>query len=185
MTMKYIIFLFFLLPGINSFSADFRQTDWGMSIEQVKKTEKGEILKESTDKITYVETVVNYPALLVFKFNENRLIWGSYGFKQINDTDEEYLEDFINFNTVISNKYGKGEVLDRWTNKDSEYKDDPAMAVKEGDLVMWRSWETPTTVIKLIIYGYGGKFNLDTYYFSKRYSDKVSGVYADILNDKF
>lgn len=183
--MKYLFFLFFLVFIVPAYSADFRNTDWGMSMEQVRKTEKGEILKEAVDKITYVETVVNYPALLVYKFNDNRLIWGSYGFKQVNDKDDEYLEDFINFNSVLSSKYGKAKNLDKWTNNDSGFKDNPAAAVKEGDLVMWRSWETPTTVIKLIMYGYGGNFNLDTYYFSKKYSDKISGIFADILNDKF
>ena len=122
---------------------------------------------------------------MVYKFAGDKLVWGSYGFKQVNDTDDEYFEDFINFNTVLSNKYGEAKQLDRWTNKDSRYKDNPVSAVKEGDLVMWRSWETPTTDIKLIMYGYGGKFNLDTYYFSKEYSDKTTGIYADILNNKF
>ena len=65
------------------------------------------------------------------------------------------------------------------------FKDDPAGAVRAGDLIMWRSWETPNTVIKLIMYGYNGEFNLDTYYFSKKYSDKTSGVFREILNDKF
>lgn len=183
--MKYLLFLLLLFFNVAAHSADFRNTEWGMGMDQVKKTEKGEILKESGDKITYVETVVNYPALLVYKFNDNKLIWGSYGFKQINDKDDEYLEDFINFNAVLTEKYGKSENLDRWTNKDSKFKDNPVRAVREGDLVMWRSWETPTTVIKLIMYGYGGNFNLDTYYFSKKYSDKTSGIFADILNDKF
>ena len=183
--MKYLLLLFLVFTSTSAIAADFRNADWGMSIEDVKKTEKGEIIRESKDKITYVETVVNYPALVVFQFNDDQLIWGSYGFKQVNDSDDEYLEDFINFNTVISNKYGEGTVHDRWTNKDSEFKDNPAAAVREGDLVMWRSWETPSTVIKLIMYGYGGKFNLDTYYFSKKYGDKTSGIYADILKDRF
>jgi len=183
--MKYLLFLVLFFYSTSVHSADFRNTDWGMSIEQVIKTEKAEILKESKNKVTYVETVVNYPAILVYKFEENMLIWGSYGFKQVNDTDDEYLQDFTNFNTVLTNKYGKSKNLDKWTNKDSKYKDNPVSAVREGDLVMWRSWETPTTVIKLIMYGYGGNFNIDTYYFSKKYSDKTSGIIADILNDKF
>jgi len=183
--MKFLLFLSLLFFSTVSHSDDFRNTYWGMSIDQVKKTEKGEILKESDDKITFVETVVNYPALLVYKFAENKLIWGSYGFKQVNDTDDEYLEDFINFNAVLSTKYGKSKNLDKWTNKDSKFKENPVSAVKEGDLIMWRSWETPTTDIKLIMYGYGGIFNLDTYYFSKKYSDKTTGIYADILNNKF
>jgi len=174
--------LFLSTPSI---SADFRNTEWGMSREQVQKTESGELLEDSNNKITYIETLVNYPVLLVYKFNENKLIWSSYGFRQVNDTDDEYLEDFINFNTVITEKYGKGKNLDKWTVKDSEYKDEPALAVKEGELIMWRAWETPTTIIKLIMYGYNGKFNLDTYYFSKKYSGKTSGVFRDILNDKF
>jgi len=183
--MKYLLFLLLVIFSIPEHSADFRNTFWGMSKEQVVKTEKAEMLNEIENKVTYLETVVNYPALVVYNFENNKLIWGSYGFKQVNDTDDEYLQDFINFNTVLTNKYGKSKNLDRWTNKDSEYKDNPVSAVREGDLVMWRSWETPTTVIKLIMYGYGGNFNLDTYYFSKKYKEKTSGIFADILNDKF
>jgi len=174
-----------LILGTPAISADFRNTEWGMSREQIQKTESGELLEDSNNKITYIETLVNYPVLLVYKFNENKLIWASYGLRQVNDTDDEYLEDFINFDAVITKKYGKSKKLDKWTEKDSEYKDDPALAVKKGDLVMWRSWESPTTIIKLIMYGYSSKFNLDTYYFSKKYSDKTSGVFRDILNDKF
>lgn len=183
--MKISAFLFLLLFTTTASSADFRKTEWGMSKEQVKKTETGEILEDTPDKIAYVETVVSYPVLLVYKFNGNKLIWGSYGFKQENETDDEYLEDFINFESVITNKYGKGEKLDRWTNKDSEYRNNPAVAVRAGDLIMWRSWETPTTVIKLIMYGYNGEFNTDAYYFSKKYSDKTSAVFRDILQNKF
>ena len=119
--MKYILFCLLILSAAPASSADFRNTNWGMSKEEVKKTEKSEILKESPDKITYVETVVNYPTLLVYKFKDNGLVWGSYGFKQVNDSDDEYLEDFLNFNAVISNKYGKGKILDKWTNKESKF----------------------------------------------------------------
>ena len=183
--MKFLIFLLFLLLPSASYSVDFRNTTWGMTKDQVKKTENNEIVKEGSDNISYIETVVNYPALVVYKFHDNKLIWGSYSFKQVNDKDDEYLEDFINFEEAISSKYGKGKKLDRWNNSESNYKNDPAKAVRAGDLIMWRSWETPTTTIKLIMYGYKDSFNIDSYYFSKKYKDQTESPAKDILNDNF
>ena len=87
--MKFLILLFLLfLPNV-SYSGDFRNTNWGMTKEQVKKTENIEIVEEDPNKIVYIETVVNYPALLVYKFHDNKLIWGSYSFKQVNDKDDD------------------------------------------------------------------------------------------------
>ena len=183
--MKLLILLFLLVNTTPSVSADFRNSEWGMSKEQVKSTEKLELVNEDTDTISYIETVVEYPALLVYKFNDNRLIWGLYSFNQVNNNDDGYLEDFLKFENAISSKYGKGKVLDKWNNKDSENKDNPAKAVREGDFIMWRTWETPTTMIKLIMYGYNDKFNTDTYYFSKKYKDQAESNIKDILNDNF
>ena len=44
--MKYILFLVLFFYSTSAHSADFRNADWGMSKEQVIKTEKAEILKE-------------------------------------------------------------------------------------------------------------------------------------------
>ena len=183
--MKLLILPLFLFLTTVSYSADFRNTTWGMTKEQVKKTENIELVKEDQDNISYIETVVSYPALVLYKFHDNKLIWGSYSFKQVNDKDDEYLEDFINFEKAISDKYGEGKKLDRWNNADSEFKNDPARAVRAGDLIMWRSWETPTTKIKLIMYGYNDQFNIDTYYFGKKYEDKADKTIQDIQNDNF
>lgn len=183
--MKFLILPFFIFLTNISYSADFRNTTWGMTKEQVKETENIEIVNENPDKISYIETVVNYPALLVYKFHDNKLIWGSYSFQQVNDNDEEYLKDFIKFEEVISSKYGKGKKLDKWNNSDSEFKNDPAMAVRAGDLIMWSSWETPTTLIKLIMYGYKDKFNIDSYYFSRKYKNEAEKPIQDIQNDVF
>jgi len=183
--MKVLILPILLFLTTASFSADFRNTTWGMTKEQVKKTENIEIVKEDNDIISYIETVVNYPALVVYKFYDDKLIWGSYSFKQVNNNDDEYLEDFINFQNAITSKYGDGKKLDRWNNSDSKYKNDPAGAIRAGDLIMWRTWETPTTKIKLIMYGYNNQFNIDSYYFSKKYKDKVQKPVQDIQNDIF
>ena len=183
--MKFLILLISILLTSASYAGDFRDTTWGMTKDQVKKTENNEIVKEGADNISYIETVVNYPALVVYKFHDNKLIWGSYSFKQINNKDDEYLEDFMKFEEAISNKYGKPKKLDKWNNNDSEYKDNLPKAVKSGDLIMWRSWETPSTIIKLIMYSYNDNFNIDTYYFSKKYRDKAEKPIQDIQNDNF
>ena len=91
----------------------------------------------------------------------------------------------MKFEEAISNKYGKPKKLDKWNNNDSEYKDNLPKAVKSGDLIMWRSWETPSTIIKLIMYSYNDNFNIDTYYFSKKYRDKAEKPIQDIQNDNF
>ena len=183
--MKTLILPIFLTLTTVSFSGDFRNSTWGMSKEKVMKTESIELVTEDPNKLSYIETVVSYPALVVYTFFDDKLIWGSYSFKQVNDSDDEYLEDFINFEKVLSGKYGSSKNLDRWNNSDSQFKNDPARAVRAGDLIMWRSWETPTTIIKLIMYGYNDQFNIDTYYFSKKYKDKASKPIQDIQNDIF
>ena len=183
--MRFFTALIVILFPITSFSSEFRDTTWGMTKDQVKKTEKLDVLQEKPDHVSYLETVTRYPVVVVYKFADDKLIWGSYSFQQFHEDHNLYVKDFDEFENAITSKYGKARVLDKWVNEHSEHKQDKAAAIKAGDLIQWRTWETPNTMIKLIMFGYNNEFNIDVYYFSKKYRDKSSGLVVDIQNDKF
>ncbi|MGH7884604.1 MAG: hypothetical protein ACRENO_02775 [Thermodesulfobacteriota bacterium] len=182
--MKILILVLLLLPNA-AYCKDFRDAEWGISKSELKNIEKSELIKEQDDRLIYSDVFIVYSVGIIYQFFDNKLIWGSYKFADQYQDKEKYLREFLDFNAVLTNKYGEPKKFDEWKNKNSKFKDDTASAIEAGDLVLWRAWETNTSLIKLTIYGHNNKFNIETYYFSKNYKDKASKLIQDLQQDKF
>jgi len=200
MKRKNIIFLGLTLLVIFSFSLtilakeqvfDFRQTNWGMSREQVRATEKeiiewedwgvnyyidfnGHIVNTTTKTLEYFPVEINgksYTCQYVFlKDNLYRGRYRSFG---------NNISEYGIFKELLNKKYGEAKT-DReiWFNTlfkgDSYYLEN---AIKSGHLIYVATWETLTTNIELKLSTDGGtRIMMTIHYWSKELMEqKIQG----------
>lgn len=174
-------------PEQNGQPYDFRKTRWGMSIEEVKRSENS----KPTDGtkvgrfyfLHYVDTFVGLEVELDYTFEENLLTNAKYIF---NDNISEEIEPIEYFNRIkdsINKEYGDPRQYSEAWSKD-QYKDKPELhnkALYEGDVGYAAFWETPNTVISLMLFKniFDGGINLIASYSRRSIKDGSDTISAD------
>ena len=187
--MKKVLFFIFWISFILTtamFSEDqefdFRNTNWGMTIEQVRVSEgsrEAQIVKD--DKIVYIDTISNRTFGVYYHFIDNKLVRGGYALLEKHTNRNLYIQDYNDMKELLINKYG--EPSDKWRDGknyskqvwlDDLYKDDPkdwGMAICLGHLVYQLCWETPKSEIASKLNGDNYKIWLNIQYFSKEFKE--------------
>lgn len=139
----------------NATPPDFRNVRWGMSQAEVIAAEPDVLLKRTASgNLESKVTVAGYAADLIYLFTDNRLDSAIYMFDITHSNDNQYIEDFLAIQKLLSSKYGNHEPITAW--RDDLYKDDTkywGFAISRGDLALISRWFTPTTEIGLMING--------------------------------
>lgn len=141
------------------FENDFRGARWGMSREQVKKTEESPVVFEGwsdTDDATilyYKEKVFGFATFITYLFKDEKLVHARYSFEP--GDGDDYLSDFESIIEALIEKYDEPiNVVMEWS--DSTYIEDEEnwiTALRLGHLRRSGTWETKRTVIQLLLYG--------------------------------
>jgi hypothetical protein len=134
---------------------DFRKTNWGMSKEQVKASEKGEIVVENENTVIFMVPDFDDNFQCGYDFLENKLYSSLYRFSGEHSNKNLYIDDYERLKGALTKKYGK-PIADNIEWKNNIYKDDRAnwgMAISLGYLMYFSMWETPATWISLILSG--------------------------------
>ena len=161
----------------------FRKTSWGMSLEQVMKTENLKIRMKSKNYIEYEkETLNGFNILVTYLFKENKLQVASY---TIIDNKKDF---YFYFSSLLSKKYG----IPNKSIETSFYLNSIVKKLDNREINSFSTWSTDET--KIIIArmpknnktkGVGGIM-----YFSNKLYDslktkimKVKPEEKDILNN--
>jgi hypothetical protein len=135
---------------------DFRETNWGMSKEQVKATEDKKPDIESDGMLAYEETTSGKNFVYIYFFSEDKLHTTSGSISTGEHTNKNiYIDDYEELKETLTKKYGK-PTLDKVTWKNDLYKNDEqdwGTAISVGHLAYEASWETSTTKIDLSLKG--------------------------------
>ena len=99
----------------NAFGQDVRSTSWGMSLEQVKQAEKGDLIKQAhhgespwdTASLAYSVTVMDKSAVLIYSFVNNQMSHVMYSFREVGAADTLY----IDLGILLSEKH-QAELVD-------------------------------------------------------------------------
>ena len=143
----FILLLFFTLQA-NS-QTDFRKTYWGMTKDQVKKTENSEVIDEFERGIVYYGTAANLDCFIIYVFAYDTLVRAKYIIDVTHSNKNVYIIDFEDVKEILKKKYGNPdkERLNWLNHQYEDKKEDWGLAVSLGHLDYYAQWNTERTII--------------------------------------
>ena len=163
-------------------SHDFRKTRWGMTPAQVKLTENGKPVSETSLPpydlaITYKGSFEGLDAEIGYMFTQDKLVLAGYAITGKYDDPAQYIRDFDKIKGVLSSEYGVPVRDDKiWSPGEKEgEKTDQAYgkAVTEGKLIMQMSWANPKTQVFLTLEGGNVNTILSVLYYSSKLNPRI------------
>jgi hypothetical protein len=164
----------------------FRKTNWGMSKDQVKKTETGKIIKDD-NVLGYQSKVAGLDALIAYIFVDDKLVRAKYIFTEKHSNRTDYLSDYSSIQTILNKKYGD-PADDKTYWKNDLYKDDYqdwGMALAVGHLTKYSNWKVDDTEVWLSIDGDNYKISHSAEYSSKSLSGLESAKSEENAAEQF
>jgi hypothetical protein len=178
---KYFLFLLTIAFFCESlcFAADFRDTEWGMSSEQVQSLEKTEPVYPKKDTLTFKGKVAGKRVDIVYAFKNDKLKTGIYIFTEKHINNNVYLQNYEKTNEFLDLKYGNPVSRKvSWSNElYKEKKGYYGLAVSLGHLALESTWNKEKTTIVHTLSGTNNTIEHSISYF-----DKSS---LDIQTEKF
>ncbi len=167
-------------------NTNFRNTVWGMTIDEVKQIESLSLLPlnfEDTDYLNYSgDTIVGLPADVFYLFDDNGKLWrGGYDFTYTLDHTNEnlYIDDYNKIVKGLTEVYG-APIFDAPYWSDDLFEDDPddwGRAISYGHVSFNAQWLTPETEIWVYLSGDNYSISLLIYYDSLTY-ERVNESYT-------
>jgi len=175
MVKKVLLFSFLMTMLCTSLgmASDFREAEWGMSKEQVKKLEKSDPLFLQNETLTFKGKVANSAVHIIYEFADNQLKKGTYKFTTNRVNPNVYLQDYAKVNEFLELKYGKPEYnKETWHN--DVYKEKRGyhgLAIANGHLRLESSWESDKTIIVHLLSGNNSIIDHNITYYDKSVQD--------------
>ena len=152
--------------------ADFRKASWGMSREQVKILETN--FTNSSEKenyIAYNTQLAGIDCSLFYYFTiDNELFEGGFVFTEEHSNLNDHINDFTKLKKLLEIKYGT-PTLDKQVWKNDLFKDNYSrwgIAMSAGQMAYLASWETNTTIVRMILGGDNAEIKFTLKYASKQ-----------------
>jgi len=148
---------------------DFRKAKWGMSKEEVKKTEETEPIIEKENIIDYSIIFFGMQAQVGYTFKDDELIRAGFFFFSNLDTKNDYIEKYNSLKEELTKVHGK-PVIDTEQQKDTSQTIDPenkGEAVCSGEMLYAAQWDLPRTDIQLVLRGENSECALTILYLSE------------------
>jgi len=151
----------------------FRNTEWGMPIQEVKNIENQEPVYENQEMIVYKDSIIQLPVELIYIFVDNKLVRTKYIFIQKHTNENDFISDYRSLNNALTNKYGEPNEEDHFWSNDL-YKDSPSdwgFAISLGHHSYFTEWDTKDTEILSALHGDNYEMNMVVEYYSKELKD--------------
>lgn len=177
-----LIFSFFSLLLSICYADDFRKASWGMSIEEVKKTESTEPMNEESNGakkiLVYEGKVASLNCFYGYIFVNDTLVRAKYMFQEKHSNNNDYITDYENINEILEKKYGKpDEDKTLWLN--DLYKNDfqhYGMAISIGHLMYYKQWNLDSTKIISMLSGENYQIEHGVEYSSVKFEGREKAV---------
>jgi hypothetical protein len=177
---------FFTLQGEEY---DFRQTRWGMSVKEVRSSERSSLLRKEGGKkeyrLTYSASIADMEGRIVYLFSEYNLrkAWYSFPIEESGQAVEKYWY----LKKILTEKYGPPEHSKRTYSEGKKKEFGPFSfllmlplnlrlggSLEKGQLVLETVWATDFTYITLLAEKKEERYSVSVRYEHKRYADDRS-----------
>ncbi len=144
---------------------DFRNAKWGMTIQDVSKIEIKNDIFDITDinGLGLYEEILGINALVIYEFEEGKLVKGSYLASGKDITEERYNK----IKEILNNKYGEYKLLEQ---KESMQK-----------VMEWRNGKTIVRYLADFEYSDMKLEYFEKNYFNKQYGEEVVDMTSEKL----
>lgn len=136
---------------------DFRGANWGMSIAEVKKTERRKPETEKEDSLTYNGRYKDVLTQINYKFEDGKLYRGGVLYITKQKSPAAYMSYYEVLKKDITDSYGDPVVDgEKKTNPDAVIDpDNKAASVCKGDMMVASQWNLPRSMVILMMNGNG------------------------------
>lgn len=170
-------FLGLSVDYIENNKSDFRVAKWGESKEMIMTKEKKEDKSNSKSIYSFDDKIAGINCDVSYAFVNNKLTMGYYSFKIEHTNKNDYIDDYKNIISLLTDKYGSPfKDVPIWKN--SLYKEDfdnYGFAVSIGHLSYNSIWFKAKTNIAVSLHGDNNEIKLDVIYISKQYENLMDG----------
>lgn len=174
--MKYFITAFLFLLSVDSYG-QFRSTDWGDSVEEVKQIESfkqiADTLLMGRDILVYEGKVNYYDTNTVYYFIEDTLYRGRYYFDHFFFTNTPYLNAYEDISDILTDVHGDPDLDEIICEDEKDETDYSSLSnkISFGDCYLKKEWITDETEITHVLDGEDLEFihTLDYYSIKHKY----------------
>jgi hypothetical protein len=187
---KIIIFILFFLSCYFLYSENnFRNTKWGMSKKEVKKTEKLQIAQEDADSIYYYTQIDNSDLMLYYLFVNDKLYEGgymTYAKGSATYSQQQYFDIYDKFKKILTEKYSSPTTDEKKELPNDEnsarYRDMPLFY---GRISYTTTWDLDDIKILLEVFGKDMIPYVMVHYTNKNLYNLMKQKNQKDLKDKF
>jgi len=104
--MKKIILISLMLTNLLLSGQDFRNAKWGSTMSQVKSTESGKLIKETSEYIIYQTKLTDFDVYAIYIFAGNKLVRAKYSLLESHTNKNDYISDYNTLKSLLTKKYG-------------------------------------------------------------------------------
>ncbi len=132
---------------------DFRKTKWGMTKEQVLKSEEISVHDSSETNILYHTVISQKDAEIEYNFSNGKLTQASYHINEGYYDPAKHHDDFVMFEKILTKKYGKPSFIEKkGVGTESIRKSlSDGVAMSLGYLILTTKWDLKKTTIAHLV----------------------------------
>jgi hypothetical protein len=134
---------------------DFRAADWGMSSDEVRRSEPAAPSLGDGPLLAFPAEVGGHPCQVIYLFQTNRLCMGFYLWSDIHDDLAAYFDDAAALRDVLAVAWQEPQI-EKWDWEDPMFRDDPEMRAEALGLGLVRyelGWMTDDSIVALRMSG--------------------------------
>ncbi len=157
---------------------DFRRATWGTSMEEVLAIEKIKPKLRGEDTLVYQSTAAGMPALVDYKFVDDKLYRGGLVFNEVLKDNNQYIESYNKVKQVLLDANRPAAIdVERQINPDAVIDpDNKGDAVCRGDMIYGAEWtKADRTVVRVVLNGVDSRCFLSVVYASPEMVRELRG----------
>ncbi|MFO7980384.1 MAG: hypothetical protein R6V00_06065 [Candidatus Aminicenantes bacterium] len=160
----------------HEYGVDFRNTRWGMSLQQVIFTEGEPVSREESNgsaTLKYKSELMDMDCLLMYLFSKNNLIKAKYNFLKKYPVNSQYIEEHSSIKKTLIEKYGepKQENIYTETVHEGNHSTSKSSLPNSPKLLKTTCWETSETRVCLNLYQNKEHINLELEYSGLKFNN--------------